>query len=330
MQFQPSKLYIIDSSTPEVPYTSRKDEIKTAVHWGQRKLFLTVLQFMTLYVKLERDIVPKIVYAGAAPGHNIALLSKLFPTCEFHLYDMNKFSDLLNGNPKVKLYKQLFLDEDAKKWNGIDNVYFISDIRRDTLGMSTKDAELIIQGDMQMQMKWIELMKPVESHLKFHLPYSGLGIGSTTEYFNGTVYVQPWRGASSTECRLVPKWGEKKLWNNKKYEDQNFYINSILREKTKFYNPLDGSLNPIDGQELLNDYDSAMEINILSDYIKKFSPNPEEDLKHVVNMSRILTNTITFYMDNLKSNVYLKHLRADIHLLAPKSSRFTEYTDIEE
>jgi hypothetical protein len=286
---------------------------------------------MTLYVNTNPNVVPKIVYAGAAPGHNIALLSKLFPSCEFHLYDTNKFSDLLVGNRKITLYKQLFLDVDAEGWKDKDEVYFISDIRRDIVGKTTRDAEVVIMGDMNMQKKWIEIMKPVQSHLKFHLPYSGLNLGSTFEYFNGTVYVQPWRGSSSTECRLVPKWGEKRLWDNKKYEDQNFYINSILREKTKFYNTTNGSKDPIDGKELLNDYDSAMEISILSDYIKKFSPDPQEDLKYVINMSRILTNTITFYMEtNIKSNVCLKHLRVDRLLLAPKSGRFTEYTDLEE
>jgi len=328
--FEPSKHYIINSSTPSAQYRSRKDEVKTTVHWGQRKLFLTVLQFMTLYVDVGVGKTPKIVYAGAAPGHNIALLSKLFPTCEFHLYDMNPFSKLLNDNPKIKLYKQLFLDDDAKKWTEVGETYLISDIRRDTAGMDTKNAEIVIQGDMEMQKKWYEIMKPKYAHFKFHLPYSGLGLGVSTEYLNGTVYVQPWRGPSSTECRLVPKWGEKKIWNNKLYEDQNFYINTVLREGTRFTNPLTGTNTPIDGEELQNDYDSAMEINILMDYLKKFSPNPHEDIKYVVNLSHILTKTITFNMSQINSEVYLKHLRKDIHLLAPKTSIFKEYSEVEE
>jgi hypothetical protein len=325
--FKPEDHYVLKSSSPKEKYRRRTNETKTAIHSGQRKLFATVLQFMTLYVDLgtpDAEVFPKIVYAGAAPGHSISLLSKLFPTCEFHLYDTNPFSPLLEGNPKVTMYKQYFLDKDARQWASDPAVYFISDIRRDIVGKTSFEAEKIIQEDMQMQQKWVELMRPKQSHLKFHLPYSGLGFETTTEYLNGTVYVQPWRGASSTECRLVPKWGEKKNWNNVDYEDQNFYVNAVLREQTKFLNPIDGSTNPIDGQELINDYDSCLEISILLDYLKRFSPIYGEDYKRAVNLSRILTKTITFYIESLKSNVLMKHLRADPNLLNHKGSTFAD------
>jgi hypothetical protein len=323
--FIPENHYVLKSDSSKEKYQRRVGENKTSVHWGQRKLFLTVLQFMTRYVDLgtpDAEIFPKIVYAGAAPGHNIALLSKLFPTCEFHLYDTNPFSSLLDGNPKITIYKQYFLDNDAKRWSTEPAVYFISDIRRDIVGKTSYEAEKTIQEDMQMQQKWFEIMRPKQAQLKFHLPYSGLGIENTTEYLNGTVYVQPWRGSSSTECRLVPKWGEKKSWNNIDYEDQNFHINAILREQVKFLNPIDGSTNPIDGQELENDYDSCLEISILLDYLKRFSPNYGEDYKRAVNLSRILTQTLTFYVESIHSNVLMKHLRADPNLLTKKGATF--------
>ena len=323
--FEIEKYYTINKNSEERKYRSRSGEEKTTIHWGQRKLFLTVLQFMTYYVDLgtpEAPTTPQIVYAGAAPGHNISLLSKLFPTCEFHLYDTNPFSTLLDGNPKVHIYKQYFLDDDAKKWSEKDMVYFISDIRRDIAGKSTVEAEKTIQEDMQMQLRWYEIMKPKEAHLKFHLPYSGLGFQTTTDYLDGTVYVQPWRGPTSTECRLVPKWSQKKIWDNIHYEDSNFYINSVLREGTKFINPITGNNTPIDGTELRNDFDSVLEICILLDYLKRFLPNYEQDYKYAVKLSKILTETITFFIQSLGHNLSLDDLRKNPKLLAPKTSVF--------
>lgn len=329
--FERETYYTIGSNSVKEKYRSRAHEKKTSIHWGQRKLFLTVLQFMTLYVNLgtvEFPTRPKIVYAGAAPGHNIALLAKLFPTCEFHLYDTNPFSQLLNEfttgiEPRVIIYKQYFLDADAKRWADALDVYFISDIRRDIAGKSTTVAERTIQEDMQMQQRWYEIMRPKQAQFKFHLPYSGMGFETTTDYLDGTVYVQPWRGPSSTECRLVPVWGQKKVWNNIDYEDRNFYINSVLRERTSFVNPITGNAQSIDGEELTNDYDSTMEICIFLDYLKRFSPNYTEHYIKAVNMSKILTKTITFNMDILGGNLYMRHLRVDPFLLTPKNSVFT-------
>lgn len=317
--------YVIKSNTPKEKYRSRADEVKTAIHWGQRKLFLAVLQFMTLYVDLgdaSLPLTPKIVYAGAAPGHNIALLSKLFPTCEFHLYDTNPFSTSLDNNPKITMYKQYFTNDDAMKWSREQEAYLISDIRRDIAGKTPADAEKVIQEDMQMQLRWYEIMKPKQAQFKFHLPYSGMGFENTTDYIDGTVYVQAWRGPSSTECRLVPKWGVRKIWNNIDYEDANFFINARLREGTKFINPLTGDNTPIDDQELTNDYDSTLEISILLDYLKRFSPHVNDYTQHVVKLSRILTKTITFNVEGV-GELRMKHFRDNPFLLAPKKSAFT-------
>ena len=328
--FNTESYYVINKDSKKEKYRSRANEKKTAIHWGQRKLFLTVLQFMTLYVDLgtvETPTRPKIVYAGAAPGHNIALLAKLFPTCEFHLYDTNPFSQLLNefttgDNPRVTIYKQYFLDDDARRWTDQQDVYFISDIRRDIAGKSTIVAERVIQEDMQMQQRWYELMRPKQAQFKFHLPYSGMGFETTTDYLDGTVYVQPWRGPSSTECRLVPVWGRKKVWNNIDYEDANFHINAVLRERVSFTNPITGDESHIDGMELTNDYDSSMEICIFLDYLKRFSPNYTEHYTKAVTLSKILTKTITFNLDVVGGNLQMEHLRSDPFLLTPKNSVF--------
>lgn len=42
-------------------YISRKNDIKTVIHWGQRKLFISELEFLTKY---DGDTV---LYVGSAP-----------------------------------------------------------------------------------------------------------------------------------------------------------------------------------------------------------------------------------------------------------------------
>ena len=68
-------------------YKTRKSEVKTTVHWGQRKLALALIEFLTLYWDIRKVSEPKVVYAGAAPGINIEIVSDLFPLIKFHLYD---------------------------------------------------------------------------------------------------------------------------------------------------------------------------------------------------------------------------------------------------
>ena len=68
-------------------YHRRTDEDKIAVHWGQRKLLLSEIQFITLYWDNLDVPIPILVYAGAAPGLHIPFLSQMFPEAEFHLYD---------------------------------------------------------------------------------------------------------------------------------------------------------------------------------------------------------------------------------------------------
>ncbi len=56
-------------------------ESKTVVHWGQRKLLMHEIEFLTKHLGTEQRAV--LVYAGAAPGTHISLLSDLFPSVVF-------------------------------------------------------------------------------------------------------------------------------------------------------------------------------------------------------------------------------------------------------
>ena len=50
------------------------------LHWGQRKLLLSEIDFLTDFIDLSKNKQKiLIIYAGAADGKHISLLSKMFP-----------------------------------------------------------------------------------------------------------------------------------------------------------------------------------------------------------------------------------------------------------
>lgn len=86
----PSGASCLTVLVPSVVLCSRRrGERKSTVHWGQRKLLLSEIEFLTLYS--EPGIT--VVYAGAAPGTHIGYLSRLFPeVSRFVLVDPSPFT----------------------------------------------------------------------------------------------------------------------------------------------------------------------------------------------------------------------------------------------
>ena len=84
---------ILRSDSLEEKYRRRKGEDKTTVHFGQRKLLLSEIEFLTIvFQNLETDnkkIV--LIYAGAASGQHIPTLVEAFPFIEYILVDPAKF-----------------------------------------------------------------------------------------------------------------------------------------------------------------------------------------------------------------------------------------------
>jgi hypothetical protein len=89
-----------------------------STHWGQRKLFLTELQFLTYCIceKYKNKTKFIVIYTGAASGDHLPFLASLFSHVEFHLYDPKEFNSQLYRNKKqfkINPYK------DKNKENGI-------------------------------------------------------------------------------------------------------------------------------------------------------------------------------------------------------------------
>jgi len=267
----------LNPDDPELAYYRRKDEDKSSVYYGQLKLLLTLIQFLNLFWKPSTNPKPVVVYAGAAPGSNIAIVSELlFPEIEFHLYDPAPFK--IKESNQIKLYQQYFTDDDAKKWANRTDVLFISDIRSVSHEKVTNldDYEAAIQTDMKRQMDWFLLINPVAGHLKLRFPYTGGNRPEYVDYLYGHVFKQIFPPLTSTETRLVPtrdadgNWLFAK-WSSQRYQDQMFYHNVVIREKNKYFNPFTNDKTTIDGSELLNDWDSRAMTQILMDYLTKRS-----------------------------------------------------------
>ena len=124
---------VLKDDFPELKYRSRKhDEDRSTVHYGQRKLHLSEIEFLTNFSKEIDDLQQKIVliYAGAAPGTHISKLSSMFPFINFVLVDPANF--IVKETDRIEIIQECFTNEMALEMSDKykdDIILFISDIR---------------------------------------------------------------------------------------------------------------------------------------------------------------------------------------------------------
>jgi hypothetical protein len=158
-------------------------------HNGQRKLTLSVLEFLALSLeKLGSDKPFILVYAGAS-GLATTVAATLFPpNVRFVLYDKAPNTiELISAKFKaehvaihtvkhavpdtsrrVVVYREWFDDAEALKFaamQGVTNVLFASDVRGDATD------ELSIAKDMCDQARWAVLTGSLAYMFKFRIPY---------------------------------------------------------------------------------------------------------------------------------------------------------------
>ncbi|KNH05552.1 hypothetical protein XU18_3523 [Perkinsela sp. CCAP 1560/4] len=98
-----------------VKYRRRTNAPKSSIHWGQRKLLLSEIQFLSLYANpkhvracVSQDTTPPmthadpcclVVYAGSAPGTHLTAMPLVFPlyfsNFHFELHDPRQFDQSL-------------------------------------------------------------------------------------------------------------------------------------------------------------------------------------------------------------------------------------------
>jgi hypothetical protein len=261
---------------PRMKYKSRAGSIKHTLHWGQRKLHLSEIEFLTIYYdeyhKKGKKVI--LVYAGAAAGTHLIHLSEMFPEVQFKLYDPRPFDKNLDTVKQIETFNQLFLDEDAKQWNSKEypntDILLVSDIRTGEPGkMTSGEVNERVSTDHEWQKNWYRLIKPTLTLLKFRLPWDT----GKTPYLEGDIYIQVWAPHTSTETRLLVKGPNAKIvqYDNTKYEEQLMYFNNISRVSNYPKDAISGiSINfhsPKLSGGLSNKYDSMAEIKILYDYL---------------------------------------------------------------
>lgn len=216
-------------------YRLRNQRCSTQLHIGQLKLFLSTLQFLTLYC--DTDKINHIIYPGSAPGNNIPLLCDMFPNTRWYLCDPRPI-EAVHENI-VWLKNDFFLEEHMDEINSLipedEKKLLISDIRISSsanLVLTEED----IDNDMGLQRGWVEYMKPDFAQLKFRLPRLMAGndvIGSNGyyKYLHGKLYLQYFAPISSTELRLVVNGKDlaEVDWNVDQIDNLMFLFNGKLR-----------------------------------------------------------------------------------------------------
>lgn len=285
---------VLSDDYPCLPYRARQNQFRFALHIGQRKLLLGDIEFITQHYDKSKVY----VCAGAAQGFHYKSLAGLFPEFQFHLYDPSAFWEGLSSVPNITTYNQYFDDDVVKKWNLLKTpILFASDIRtppdNSELQKTSKITSNVgsvsfgkkVTGDMAMQQKWVQDLKPVIAMLKFRLPYCDPNVRygtQFTEYLDGEIRFQSWAPPSSTESRLICSPLDDgsykfRLYDDKKYEDQMFRFNAITRIQRFDLGPITEKwISLFPGLEF--DYDSASEIKILTDYLKKIRKISDDEL----------------------------------------------------
>jgi len=277
---------ILSDDACMMPYKERADAVKTMIHWGQRKLLMSEIEFLTL-IGLENLKGSLVVYAGAAPGTHIKYLSGLFPEPVFMLVDPAPFT--VKQSDTIIIKQQNFTDKMAhqiREQNKGRKIYFISDIRTaDHEKQSSQVVEARVQWDMDAQMRWHELLGARRSMLKFRLPWDD----KISEYLDGDIYLPVWGPQTTTECRLITNPFHpmaKATYDHKKYESQMMFFNNVTRHSLYRHEVI--------GEGLDHCYDCTAEIFILNAYLSMRKPRlaPGDLAREISKMSHKISRSM--------------------------------------
>jgi RimJ/RimL family protein N-acetyltransferase len=318
MEFTPADLLLNPKESPDMalPYRHGRDSqafAYTNLHRGQRKLFLTELYLLSTELAKTpggHDEPCVIVYAGAATGHHLPLLSELFPKAVFHLYDPAPFAEQVRRETRVfHVYNDYFTDDTARSWSATGEntkkhgrpAFFICDIRLDAQS-GRKDFEVAVKKDMESQSRWTTLMQPTRSAmLKFRLPYLDPTTvkdgfygeqGGTLNYLAGKILWQCWPPRMSGETRLIvdtSKVVPTSQYPLRLYESRTYTHNIIKRPWVRYR---DRDLDGVEGYD--GSWDSRAEAETWALYLAIKSPHPPSKIadapiaKHMNRLTRTL------------------------------------------
>lgn len=254
---------ILSHDAPCSEYHRRFDKLKSALHWGQRKLLMSEIEFLLLTLTHEKKCT--VIYAGAAPGTHVRALADMFPSHTFVLVDPAPFT-VRPERERIIINQRMFTDELAFELrHSLRNtrILFISDVRSCDFEFHSDDvhSERMV-ADMQAQARWHGILLPFKSMLKFRLPYTP----GQTRYLDGDIYLPVWGPPTTTECRLVvDTHSGTRIYNHTEHEQKMFFFNTVTRV----------ALYPhsICGCGIDHCYDCMAEVSILSMYFNMMHPS---------------------------------------------------------
>eukprot|EP00760_Papus_ankaliazontas_P028381 PhM_4_TR3669/c0_g1_i1/m.76381/K18777/MTR3, MT57; cap3/cap4 methyltransferase len=153
----PSSLGIplsVNDAMPAVPYSRRRGEAKTAIHWGQRKLLISEIELLSLYCK--PGVSYWFVYAGAAPCSHMLCLERMYAR-EKHMYELvdpSPFDNRLKPSAHLTLRNEFFTNFVAyeiasRRMSRCPALKFI--FQHHTLDVLEKPPDLIPDKDKQRE-----------------------------------------------------------------------------------------------------------------------------------------------------------------------------------
>lgn len=270
---------------------------KNNTYIGQMKLFASELAFLNLgcSAKLSESV---IVYAGAASGQHIPALAMLYPNTEFWLYDPAPFA--ISPSDQIKIIRGLFTDEVAAKWaRSSEPVIFISDVR--TSGDTKDEHESEVAANMEMQAKWLDIMRPRAWSLKFRIPFTVVEAKKPFSYLGGRLIYQPYAPPLSMELRLLgnskqaAEGSRAVQYDSEALEQTVFYHNTVIRpDRDRYLNVFTDDATPYGNPEFDNGYDCSYLLHC----VKRYQESPEavsssRSMSGVLNTTRQLIENIS-------------------------------------
>lgn len=286
-------------------------------HWGQRKLFYSELEFLSIVSKHIDLTKCLIVYIGAADGSHHKLLHKYFKNVSFLLYDMRPYA---NGLDKLDNYilktgdDGFFTDDKINEVLKIANsrkIIYICDIR--DIGLNSLDefaAENAVWENMLQQQRWGLLMDAEFMLLKFRLPYNleDMTIGFDYDiskfndkliidetkinnpilYLKGDIYTQLYEPKRSTETRLLVS--KIKYYNDKSKYDKKEHEKYVFKK-----------YDYIEYEEVLNFF------NLHERYDRFFYKNSKDTTNHLMGFDESYDNVGEYYICDL----YLQNVKKE-------------------
>ena len=273
----------LSHDAPRKTYRRRTEEQKTTVHWGQRKLLMSEIEFLLMTQTPKKQCT--VIYAGAAPGTHVRVLAEMFPRHTFILVDPAPFT-VRPERGRIHIHQAMFTDELANELRQSlqqrnTRILFISDVRSCDPDYHSEQVHTErINADMRAQARWHRILQPFKSMLKFRLPYAP----GSTEYLKGDIHLPVWGPPSTTECRLIVNTHPgTRTYDHTDHEEKMFHFNTVTRV----------ALYPhtVCGCGIDHCYDCTAEVGILKAYLA--ATGKDDSDRSVAQLSALISSSIS-------------------------------------